>query len=269
MEQKINTELTTELNTTNYFSKENALEFMGASQFKDFLKCEECALKKISGEYVPEETDALLVGSYIDAHFSNEMGIFKQNHPNMYTRTGDLYAKYQKANDIIARIERDEVMMKYLTGEKQVIMTGVINGVKFKIKIDNYIPNKCIVDQKIVKDFEPIWDAEEHTKKNFIDYWGYDIQGAIYQEVVRQNTGLKLPFVIAVATKEPTTDIELFEIPQVDLDNALDLVKKKAPRFDEIKKGIINASRCGHCDYCKETKKLTGIKNYHELDEEI
>lgn len=43
---------------------------------------------------------------------------------------------------------------------------------------------------------------------DFIRFWGYDTQGAIYQETVRQNTGKRLPFYIAAASKEPTTDIE-------------------------------------------------------------
>ena len=49
---------------------------------------------------------------------------------------------------------------------------------------------------------------------HFWKAWGYDIQGAIYQEVVRQNTGILLPFGLAVATKEkPEPDIALIELP--------------------------------------------------------
>ena len=75
-------------------------------------------------------------------------------------------------------------------------MTGEISGVPFKIKMDSYHPDK-IVDLKYMASlrspnmFEPM-----------VKYWGYDIQGAIYQEIVRQNTGKRLPFFLNIATKE-------------------------------------------------------------------
>ena len=71
--------------------------------------------------------------------------------------------------------------MKYMAGEKQVIMTGKIADVPYKIKIDSYHPDKAIVDLKVVKDFEKLWNDAEKQKQSFIRYWGYDIQGAIYQ----------------------------------------------------------------------------------------
>ena len=51
---------------------------------------------------------------------------------------------------IIARIERDEYFMKYMSGQKQVIMTGELFGAKWKIKIDSYIPDVAIVDLKVM-----------------------------------------------------------------------------------------------------------------------
>ena len=75
---------------------------------------------------------------------------------------------------------------------------------------------KAIVDLKCMKDFSKQWDNGKYV--NFIDFWRYDIQGAIYQEIVRQNTGERLPFIIAGATKEKETDLGLFEIPQDVLD---------------------------------------------------
>ena len=42
--------------------------------------------------------------------------------------------------------------MEYMSGEKQVIMTGEIEGVPVKIKIDSYHPNKMIVDLKVMSE---------------------------------------------------------------------------------------------------------------------
>ena len=114
-----------------------------------------------------------------------------------------------------------------------------------------------------MKDFEPQW--KDGRKLNFVDYWRYDIQGAIYQEIVRQNIGKTLPFILAAATKEKTTDIGLFEIPQDVIDNALIEVVDKTPRFAAIKRGEISPEKCGKCDYCKFTKVLTGFSDYREM----
>lgn len=248
------------LTEENYFSKEANMEYMSASQFKSFSNCEAAALAELNGEYEREVTTSLLVGSYVDAHFEKTLDIFKAQHPELFTKSGDLKAEYRQAEKIIERIERDELFMQYMSGHEQIIMTGEIEGVMFKIKMDNYHPGDKIVDRKIMKDFEPMW-VEGKGKVSFIEAWGYDIQGAIYQAVEGNN----LPFYIAGATKEKTTDIDIFEIPQYYLDTAMEEVKQKVMRFQAIKQGIIKPERCGHCDYCKMTKVLTGPISMEEL----
>lgn len=255
-----------ELTNENYHSVEARMAYMGSSQFKDFMKCESCALVKCKGEVDEKKTTALLVGSYVDAYFSNEMKEFIANTPELFKKDGTLKSDFSKADDIIKSIEEDEMMMKYLGGEHQVIMTGSIAGVPFKIKIDSYFPDKLIVDQKVMASLSPVWDDEERVWKNFVDAFQYQIQGAIYREIVYQNTGKKLPFVLAVATKEEICDKALLQIDDEDLDEALELVKELAPRFQAIKEGKIKPSSCGKCNYCKGNKKVTGIFSYHSLD---
>ena len=53
------------LTADNYFSQEAQMEYMSASQFKAFDKCEAAALAEIKGEYIREKTTALMVGSYV------------------------------------------------------------------------------------------------------------------------------------------------------------------------------------------------------------
>lgn len=247
----------------NYFSPENNMLYMGSSQFKAFCECESHAMAELKGEYSKEMSTALLVGSYVDAHFEGTLDIFKAKHKELFKKDGGLKAEYVNADEVINRIERDEMFMKYMSGEKQLIMTGSISDVLYKIKIDSYHDGKAIVDLKCMKDFEPQW--KDGRKLNFVDFWRYDIQGAIYQEIVRQNTGKTLPFILAAATKEKTTDIGLFEIPQDVLDNALIEVVDKSPRFAAIKRGEISPERCRKCDYCKFTKVLTGFSDYREM----
>ena len=255
------------LTQDNYYSVESNLEFMSASQFKDFQKCEVEGLAKAKGEYVEEPSKAMLVGSYVDAYFSNEMDKFKEENPSIFKKDGTLLKDFEKANEIIKAIENDPLMMKYLSGKKQVIMTGTINDVPFKIKVDSLLDN-AIVDQKIMSSYKDlIWVEKDgfNVKVDFVDAYGYDIQGAIYQEIVRQNTGKKIPFILAVTTKEENPDKALIEIDQKYLDNALQLVKDRCKRYHLIKKGSIEPSGCHHCPSCRKDIVCTSVISYKEL----
>jgi len=263
-----------ELTNENYHSTEMRQKYMGYSQFCDFLACERKALARVKGEIEDESTDAFSFGGYVDAYFSHELNDFIPQHPEMFnSKTGELKSQFKHIENVIKTIEEDEVLMKYLNGEHQVIMTGEIAGVPFKIKIDAYHPGKLIVDQKIVRSMEPIWVEETaengqkyNVKKSFWRAWHYEFEGCIYREIVRQNTGLTLPFVLAVTTKENVPDKGLYRIPDEVLDEALEVVKKLAPRFDAIKKGEIEPESCGQCDVCRKLKKLTGVFDARILD---
>lgn len=179
----------------------------------------------------------------------------KALYPALFDITYSLKADYVQAELIIQRIKRDKLFMEHMSGLKQVIMTGEICGVPVKIKIDSLHPDK-IDDLKIVKDFEQIYDDEKGHLPWF-EYWGYDLQGAVYQEIVRQNTGKILPFYLAAATKEKTPDIDIVHMNRKSIEFAFDRFKENVELYDAIKKGIIPPERCGKCEYCKETKVLT------------
>lgn len=247
----------------NYFSHEIQRAYMSVSQFKAFRTCEACALAEIRGEWQRPETPALLVGSCVDAHFSGTLEAFREQHPNIFTKAGELKAEYRQAERIIARIERDPMMTKYLTGEKQVIMTGEIANVTFKIKADALHPGKALVDLKVMRDFQSVWDSDARQRIPWWRAWGYDFQAAVYQEIERQNRGADaapLPFYLVAATKEPEPDILVGQFPQERLDACLDTVRKLAPRFAALKCGEGQPDRCGRCDYCRGTKVITEIE---------
>lgn len=252
------------LNNENYFSVENNLKYMSVSQFKVFENCPASAYAEVTGNYEREKTTALLVGSYVDAHFEGSLDVFKAHNPQLFKRDGSLKSDYIKAEQIINRVEQDDLFMKYMSGEKQVIMTGTIAGVEVKIKVDSLHTDK-IVDLKVMRDFEPIYVAEK-GRLNFIEAWRYDLQGAVYQEIVRQNTGKVLPFYIAAVTKEKEPDLAVIEIPQAYLEIELENFEKNVIKYDAIKKGLIEPERCEHCDYCKSTKVLKNPIKMEELD---
>lgn len=260
------------LTAENYFSQEANWEYFSVSQFKTFLDCEARAMAELSGEYMREATQALLVGSYVDAHFSRELDIFRAQHPEIYTRTGSLRSEYQQAEEIIARLERDPLAMMMMEGAKQEIVMGKIEGVPFKAKLDILLnSDQCdriaaeypdmdellfasgaIVDLKIVRDFQPMYKPDE-GRMSFIEYWMYDLQLAIYRRLVDEN----YPCYILGATKEKVTDIGLFLLPPPALDTAYTLYTDRLERAVAVKTGRAEPERCEKCDYCKQTKTLT------------
>ena len=254
------------LDRNNYHSSESNMAYWSVSQFKEFDRCEACGLASARGEYVREETDALLIGSYVDAYFSGELGEFIDAHRDVMfsKRGGGLLAKFQRADEIIRAVNRQPLMLEFLAGEKQVIQTAEMFGVPWKIKMDVYRPDERIVDLKCVKDFGDIWDGTLGSRRSWLEYWGYDIQGAIYQRIEQLVTGRDkpLPFYIAAVTKEKTPDIKVLQIPQHVLDAAYNMVEAKFERFDLIKQGDVEPVRCEKCDYCKSTKVLKAPEIY-------
>ena len=270
------------LTAENYYSSEANREYMSVSQFKSFRKCEAAALAELNGEYERETTTALLVGSYVDSYFEGTLDRFKLEHPELFKRDGELEAEYKQADVIIGRIKQDRLFSLLMSGAKQVIKTGNLYGINWKIKIDSLLDadtvksisdefpqtdelfefsDGCIVDLKCMKDLAPIYNRDEGLFEPFVTAWGYDIQGAVYQQI----DGNGLPFVIAAATKETPTRICAIYIPSERLEECMTDVARLAPRYDAIKRGKIKPTSCGKCAYCRSKEKLTNIIDYTEV----
>ena len=272
------------LTNRNYYGKSANQAFMSVSQFKQFQKCEAMALAELSGEYERPKSRALLLGSFVDEMltgtrkskvlfvyenfselFQKSSKICKLDEAGRLTLISDYftdvfnddnkpYADIVQALETIERIKKQPLMMQHFKSKHQVVMTGEIAGVPFKIKMDNYKPGEFISDCKYMASlrspnmFEPM-----------VKYWGYGIQGAVYQEIVYQNTGKRLPFYLDIATKETPAHLAVAQINQYDLDEALETVKAFAPRFQAIKNGDIEPNRCDEydCNYCTETHIIT------------
>lgn len=246
------------LTAENYHSKEANELYMGSSQIKTFLDCPARALAELEGRWERKPSNALLLGSYVDNLLTDEAELetlISKNYSEIYTQKGELRADFQRAYETVQRVKQEPLMMEYLTGEHQTIMTAEIEGVLFKIKMDTYREGKWISDLKYMRSlrspnlFEPM-----------ILYWGYDIQSAIYQEVVFKNTGKRLPFYFVIATKETPARFAVALIPQEDLDDAMNRIRPHIKDFYEMKQRHIKAEPCGlyDCDYCA-LLPLTGI----------
>lgn len=261
------------LTADNYYSEQANYEYMSVSQYKDFagtygkVGCEECAMAKLKGEWSDFKSTALLVGSYVDSYFEGSLPRFLNENPGVFTKSSvknnpdnpekwELMSPYRQADMIISRIKDDDYFMQCMSGEKQVIMTGDLFGIPWKIKMDSYLPGKVIVDLKIVESIKKLKWVRDLGYLDFIRYWGYDIQGAIYQEIVYQNTGKRLPFYIAAATKEKTTDIAVIHVQNNFLREAMGTVQYNIERIKRVKLGQEKPTRCEVCDYCLETKVI-------------
>lgn len=249
------------VNSRNYYGKNANREFMSASQYKSFAKCEARAMAELNGEYVQPKSSALLLGSYVDEMLTGTKRSrekFIAENPELFVSRGDrkgqLKAEFIAADEAIAKIKKQPLMMHYLSGKHQKIMTGVIEGVPVKIKMDSYKPGEFIADLKYMASLR-----SPNLFESMVKYWGYDIAAAIYQEIVYQNTGERLPFYLVIATKEKPAHLEVCEIKQYDLDDALENVKKNIGRYQAIKNGELEPERCEdyNCDYCTESRIIT------------
>lgn len=274
------------LTESNYYSEEANHEFCSASQYKDFegcpIKpgCEERALKTISGEYVQETTKALLMGSILDALWENDDPeyIIERFPDCVSTRgatKGQLKAEYQQVMNIYQRTLKEEKFCNYMSGDKQTIMTGVIEDLPFKIKIDSYIEGKAIVDLKTTQSLDRTFryfipDSGERVP--FYIAFGYDIQLAIYREIVRQNTGDTLRCYLAAVDKKPHPICDIIELTPKMLDEALEGIKRNCADIIALKNGEVTPIRCNHseCDYCRDTHKCEVISTEEfELNETV
>lgn len=253
-----------QLTQNNYHSLEANQRYYSASQIKSFLDCPARTMAELNGEYTRPYSQALLVGSYVDAYFGGkkEFERFKAKSPEIFRRDGSLKSEFAKADEMIERATRDKVFMDFMRGRKQVIMTGLVLGYPFKIKIDVYKKGVRIVDLKTSKDMQPMYKAEQ-GRITFAEFWNWPLQMAIYQAV----EGNSLPTYLNVITKENPVDLAVIEIPQHHLDAEMEILAEKLPYFDAIKSGIIEPPRCEKCAFCRETKKLTGAISLDDLTE--
>lgn len=255
------------LTAGNYHSTEMNKRYWSASQLKAFLDCPARAVAELRGEYVRPKSDALIIGSYVDAAFEGRKAYtaFVNDHPELYKRDGSLKSEFVKADAMIQRALSDDVFMDFMKGRKQVIKTATLWGVPFKAKFDVLRDRgkgeHRIVDLKTVKDFKPMY-REGEGRLNVVDYWRWTLQMALYQRIEGHN----LPCYIAAITKEEPSDIAIIQIPQARMDAEIDFISNRIELFKGMKDGVLEPERCEKCAYCRLTRKLKGAVTLDYFD---
>ena len=294
------------LTAENYYSPEADQEYYSCSQYDDFMSCEAMAKAKLDGLFIPKDNEAFLVGNYFHTKLEGiePFEQFKQDHiadihtskkalkKDLEAGTYDfedadgvgrvitgLKAPYVTAERMFGTIMQDPALKQLydMAGANEVIMTGKLFGGEypFKIRLDKYItdPIRSIIDWKTARDiYATQWMAEMQSKMSFVWAYGYVRRAGVYLEIEKQFTGEDQPavFDLAVITKQDPCDKELINMnSQQYLDMALDEMAENMGKIAEVKEGRRKPLRCGKCDYCRATKRITRRKSFIELDADV
>jgi len=258
------------LTEQNYYDPESNWDYMSVSQFKSFCECQEKTMAELRGEYKRPQSDAMLVGSYIDAWCEGTLDQFKETHLDIYKNKNPkngLKADFVSADSIIESIRGDPYFLSYLDGDKQTIMTAEMFGCTWKAKFDVYKPDERIVDLKIMKSIsDKFWNSELRRYTSFVENYKYNFQMNLYAMIEAIATGrdVYLETFLAVATKEDPPTKRILDNFIADMAYVQDYVSFYMPLFLKIKAGEVDPEPCGKCPWCRRV--IPTIKtDYHYL----
>lgn len=88
----------------NYYAPELNKYYMGASQFKSFLKCEAQTIYGL--DHPTEPTKPMLIGSYLDSMVEGTQSEFETRYADViYKKRGSgLYAEFERVHDLYKRM---------------------------------------------------------------------------------------------------------------------------------------------------------------------
>lgn len=293
------------LTNENYYDQINALKYCSASQLKAFdnsnaYGCEARALATIVGDYKEDKSLALTQGSMVDALWEGTFDDFKKEYADEIiskrgATKGELKRDYKICMRMYERSKADPLFAYFMSGEKQRIFTGEIAGVPFRAKLDSYmtvettseyllandkenlkrlvecgiavseLPKKAIVDLKTTQSIFKAKTLRDNGTQNFIELMDYYTQLAIYQELVYQNTGERLPCYICAVDKKEHPRTVVVHLEEHEMLSRMEHVKMVAQNIQSIKNGEIEPMRCGHCDYCADTNIQTKVLESNKL----
>ena len=251
-----------ELNKESYFSKDANLKYFSVSQYHLFKTCESKALATIEGQEDAIFKSAFLEGQLFENWVAGDRALFMAQHPEMISTrgatAGQLKAEFNKVIKAAERFLEQDFFKDIINKcQKQVILTGEIEGVKVKCALDLFDKKtNSIYDIKCMKDFKEQWSKEEKSYIPWYYIYGYVLQLAVYREIVRQNFGEPKEIGLLAASKEEEPDLQAKSFSSELLDIELENFKNNIKRYDNIKKHLLKPTCCGNCNYCKSKKNI-------------
>lgn len=275
-----------ELNADNYYSNDADKLYMSCSQYQEFLKCEAAAMAKIHGLYIPKKSEALIVGNYFHTALESDEAherFCEENFEDIFKykvdkKTGEAvitgkYAAFEKADVMLDVMKRDPLITSLvkMPGENEVIMTGKLFGTLWKIRLDKYnAATRFIVDWKTAADLmKTEYNPATGERESFMEALGYLMRAAIYTEIEKQysKSDSDAKFVIVAVSKQEPPDKGAYLLNHRQrYDFELEEVKKRMSRILQVKSGRAKPKRCGFCEYCRHSKKLTSVIPYYTLN---
>lgn len=262
----------------DYYSLESDWAYWSVSQVKKFLDCEARAVALLQQEWSEKrDNTALLVGNMVHSYFESQEAheeYMVQNQEAMVAKTGktkgQLKTDFLVGKRMIERLKADKSFMAIYQGQKELAVSGQISGIPFKGKIDCLnLERGYFVDIKTTKagTMDEVWTTDRDTgrneKKIWFEAYGYVLQMAVYQELLRQTYGKEiLPVIYAVTKEEPSDTLEIQFRTQEVLDYELRFLKTIIKRLDDVKHGRIEPIACQKCDYCRATNKTRRVLVY-------
>ena len=264
------------LDKNNYHSVDARKRYVDCSIYKEAIgtvgrKGCECRAVAISqGKWETPKTEALMVGSYVDAYFDNSLDQFKEENPQIFTKAGTLKAEFKQADIMIERAKRDELWMKYMQGDTQVIETAEIAGVPVRVKLDSF-DGKRITDLKTCASISETYYAKDLGERlDFATYFGYVEQAFFYTEVMYKVTGRHYPFYLCCVTKEkesnvPHPRLAVIQIPDKIIEERREQIEWNIPKVWSLIQGKIDPIPCGTCSWCADNLPLEEVISLDEL----
>jgi hypothetical protein len=255
------------LTDENYYADRH---FMSATRLRGYFECPARQRAIDHGEWVEEETDAILAGRMFHAIAEGPAAYVKfteQNLDRIRNKKGELYAPFKQAETMAKALLNDSFMSSMLVGQHEKIVTATLFGVPWKAKIDVLHPARIVDLKTVTKLSEREWNKDEGRWMSWVEARGYLMQLSIYAEVVRIAYGeeeWRQPLILAV-TKEDPPDKAVIAIDDATIEEELAKVKAALPRVMDMVHGILPPTRCEKCKYCRATKQVKRIIMWQDL----
>jgi len=257
-----------QLTRDNYHSTDANQQYMSVSQFKGWADCPARKRAELAGQWEDEDRTALLVGSYVDLALTGtpeELDAWTLAHGgDVFLKSGKAKkAPFVNADAMIAKARNDSLFMEYLTGEHQVILTGMLYDIEWRCMIDVLdIEANRYVDLKTTANMaEYTWSNVHRARVPFYEAFNYWMQLAVYKELIDYNYNVRPEAYIAALSKQEPPDIDIFVFANYDrFQEELACIGRVIDKVIAWKAGDVDAPACGRCAYCRSIKTASVVE---------
>jgi hypothetical protein len=239
------------------------------SQFKQWLSCPAATKAQLAGEYTPETTDAMLVGSFVDAALTTPhlFPKWKEDHAEQISlKKGGLKAPFEHGITMIDRVMKDPAF-KQITAQAsgQVVLQGTIAGQPWLYLADWIMDTKAgpvLLDLKTTASFEDQWTEcmGKNIKVPWYEAWGYWRQLACGRELYHQMHGVYPSCGIVAVTKQDPPALGVWVMEDTErMEAEIQRITDMTEQVVSWKSGAIEPPACGTCAYCR-SKSSFGVE---------